>query len=110
MFPGKPNPYGKIMGSMKEGEEQGEHCKFWVVFGLLSPNSRNLPKVPSYLKIPALLFKQSLFNYIYTHFYFIVAFSIIISLEIGSQYYLFNENCSDVKNNTRLMVWHPAMR
>lgn len=29
---------------------------------------------------------------IYTHFYFIVAF---ISLEIGSLYYLFTENCSD---------------
>lgn len=80
------------------GEGAGESCLFWLAFGLFLSKPHKLPKVPSYLKTPALLFKQSLFNFICPFYFiisFIVALSIIISLEIGSLYDIFTENCSD---------------
>ena len=89
---------------MWRGEVRGRVVVcLWLVFIRYT----NLPNVPSYPKIPALLFRSIVCSSLCTIFillfgYFNVAFSISVRLEIQSRYDLFTENCSDfLKNNTQ---------
>lgn len=84
--------------------------RFWFGF---NPIHLICLRPPSNLKIPAFLFRSSLFNvHLFSFYYlFIVAFSTITGLEIRSLYDLFTENCLNVKHtHAHTYVWPLAVQ